>query len=110
MTTKDLRFAENPFFVLGLAHDTSREDVERQGAKLLAQLQIGAGSVATYTTPFGARPRTPELVREALARLRDGDARLQAELWARAGAEEMPAVDIDSMGLPEAFVSAGLRR
>ncbi len=81
---KDQRFLENPFFVLGLRPDAERGAPEREGKKLLAQLELGVSSAKRYATPFGPRDRTPELVREAMATLRDPDARCLAELWAKA--------------------------
>jgi hypothetical protein len=74
---------DNPFFVLGLAPDTSRIEIEREAQKLLGMLELGFADARTYQTPVGARPRTPELVRAAVAALRDPYRRLVAELWAR---------------------------
>jgi hypothetical protein len=79
----------NPFLVLELPAGATREQAERQGAKLLAMLSAGLAGAATYPTPLGPRERTDELVRAALAELRDTDRRLIHEWWARglAGAE-----------------------
>ncbi|MDB4960057.1 MAG: putative heat shock protein DnaJ, N-terminal [Myxococcales bacterium] len=74
---------DNPFFVLGLPADTSRIEIEREAQKLLGMLELGFADTKTYQTPLGARPRTPELVRAAVAALRDPYRRLIAELWAR---------------------------
>lgn len=92
---KDQRFLENPFFVLGLRPDAERGAPEREGKKLLAQLELGVSSAKHYATPFGPRERTAELVREAMALLRDPDARCLAELWAQApvAAETPPKVE-----------------
>lgn len=73
----------NPFFVLELPLDATREQLERQGAKLLALLAAGVADAATYPTPLGPRERTDEMVRAALADLRDPDRRLAQEWWAR---------------------------
>lgn len=73
----------NPFLVLELATGATREQAERQGAKLLAMLAAGMAGAATYPTPFGPRERTDELVRAALAELRDTDRRLIHEWWAQ---------------------------
>jgi hypothetical protein len=78
-----IKVAENPFFVLGLAADASRIEIEREAQKLLGMLELGFAGAATYATPVGPRPRTPELVRAAVAALRDPYQRLVAELWAR---------------------------
>jgi hypothetical protein len=81
--TMTVRVADNPFFVLGLAPDASRIEVEREAQKLLGMLELGFAGAAIYATPLGPRPRTPELVRAAVAALRDPYQRLVAELWAR---------------------------
>lgn len=56
--------------------------MERAGKALLGLLELGVASAASYPTPLGPRPRTPEAVREALAELRDPQRRLLHELWA----------------------------
>ncbi|HTR54952.1 MAG TPA: hypothetical protein VMJ10_29905 [Kofleriaceae bacterium] len=77
------QLAENPFFVLGLSPDASRLELEREAQKLLGMLELGFAAAKTYQTPLGPRPRTAELVRAAVAALRDPYQRLLAELWAR---------------------------
>ena len=74
--------AQSPFYVLGLRPDQGRVEVEREGQKLLGMLELGLKSAATYATPLGPRPRTPELVRQAMADLRAPERRLLLELWA----------------------------
>lgn len=76
------RFLRNAFFILGLAPTTTATEVEREGARLLAQLQLGVESVATYETPVGRGQRDAELVRWALGELRDPGKRMVHELWA----------------------------
>ena len=76
------RWRANPFFVLGLPPTASRAEVERAGQKLIAQLELGVTSAATYTTPLGPVPRTAEGVRTAVTQLRDPAGRLLHELWA----------------------------
>lgn len=76
------RHLRNPFLVLELAPGADRTAAERQGAKLLGQLAAGVAAVASYPTPCGPRPRTPEAVREALAELRDPRRRALHEWWA----------------------------
>jgi hypothetical protein len=78
------RMADNPFYVLGLRPTCSRADAEREGTKLLGMLELGLAAAATYATPLGPQPRTPEKVREAMGELRDPERRLRHELWARA--------------------------
>lgn len=72
----------NPFFVLEIKPDASRADVERVGQRLLAQLSIGAQGAAEYATPLGKGTRDADMVRQALASLRDPAQRQVHELWA----------------------------
>ena len=78
-----MNIADNPFFVLGLPTEASRIEVERCAQKLLGMLELDFADARTYATPLGPRPRTTELVRAAVAALRDPYQRLLAELWAR---------------------------
>jgi hypothetical protein len=75
--------ADNPFFVLGISPDASRIEIEREAQKLLGMLELDFADAKTYATPLGPQPRTAELVRAAVAALRDPYRRLVAELWAR---------------------------
>jgi hypothetical protein len=75
------RHLANPFLVLELAPKAGRSELERQGAKLLAMLAAGLAAAGTYATPLGPRERTAEMVREALAELRDPVRRLVHEWW-----------------------------
>ena len=77
-----MNIADNPFFVLGVTAEVSRIEVEREAQKLLGMLELGFAAARTYLTPLGPRERTPELVRAAVATLRDPARRLAAELWA----------------------------
>lgn len=74
---------DNPFFVLGLAPDASRIEIEREAQKLLGMLELDFPDAKAYQTPLGPQARTPELVRAAVAALRDPYRRLVAEVWAR---------------------------
>ena len=74
---------DNAFFVLGISTEASRIEVERESQKLLGMLELGFAEVQSYATPLGPQPRTAELVRAAVAALRDPYQRLVAELWAR---------------------------
>lgn len=81
------RIRDNAFHVLELTPSCSRLDVERQGQKLLAMLELGLSAAVTYPTPVGHAVRDAEKVRVAMARLRDPDKRLEEELWARLAAD-----------------------
>ena len=115
LSEKDVfaRLKENAFHVLGLRPSCTRMEVEREGQKLLAMLELGLSEAAHYDTPVGRMPRTSELVRAAMASLRDPTTRLQHALWAQlppgpkkaqAPAREEPAP------WPEALVRLGWRR
>jgi hypothetical protein len=101
------KLADNPFFVLGLASDASRIEIEREAQKLLGMLELGFADAATYPTPLGPRPRSAELVRASVAALRDPYQRLVAELWARHA--PLPAAAPPPPDEPPA-VAPGLRR
>ena len=103
------RLADNPFFVLGVAADASRIEVEREAQKLLGMLELGFADARTYATPLGPRERTAEMVRAAVAALRDPYRRLVAELWAR-HAPPAPAPSRDPGHEPTEPASRGLRR
>ncbi|HND09298.1 MAG TPA: hypothetical protein PKL17_07050 [Pseudomonadota bacterium] len=83
------RFLENPFYVLGVRPECSRAEMEREGQKLLGMLEIGLPSAKKYKTPLGEAERTPEMVRQAMAELRDPQRRLLHELWAQLPAERV---------------------
>ena len=74
---------ENPFLVLEVAPAAGVAEIERQGQRLLAELAAGLDGARRYPTPFGARERTSELVRAAIAELRDPARRLAHEWWAQ---------------------------
>jgi hypothetical protein len=99
------RLVENAFLVLGLPADAPRLDVEREAQKLLGMLELGLAAAATYETPLGPRPRTPELVRAAAATLRDPERRLVAEIWARGMAA--PAAPATVVAAAPASTEAG---
>lgn len=85
LSEKDVfaRLRENAFHVLGLRPSCTRMEVEREGQKLLAMLELGLAEAAHYDTPVGRMPRTSETVRAAMASLRDPDTRLLHALWAQ---------------------------
>lgn len=72
---------DNPFYVLELAPDCSRAEVERAGQKLLAMLELDIAGGRRYSTPAGVATRDAAKVREAMAELRDPQRRLFHELW-----------------------------
>jgi hypothetical protein len=84
------RHLENPFLVLGLPADATAAAVERRGETLLSMLGAGLPEAARYATPLGPRPRTPELVRGALAELRDPERRLGHQFWVEGWVGAMP--------------------
>ncbi|MDQ3370790.1 MAG: hypothetical protein M3680_35680 [Myxococcota bacterium] len=99
--------ADNPFFVLGLAPEASRIEIEREAQKLLGMLELDFIDAKTYPTPVGPQPRTSEAVRAAVAALRDPYRRLVAELWAR----HAPAMRDAAPPPPNTVVTQpGLRR
>lgn len=120
------RFADNPFYVLGVSPESARPQVEREGQKLLGMLELGLRAAATYETPVGPRPRTADEVRAAMAEVRAPEKRLLHELWAglpakveasasepvgdpfRRGDEAPPAST--ERGWPRAFSLFGWRR
>jgi hypothetical protein len=73
----------NPFLVLDVGPSVGIAEIERQGQRLLSELAAGLDGARRYLTPFGVRERTPELVRSAIAGLRDPARRLGHEWWAR---------------------------
>lgn len=102
------RIRDNAFHVLELPPACSRIDVERQGQKLLAMLELGLSAAVTYPTPVGVGVRDADKVRVAMARLRDPDKRLEEELWARLDATAKkpevtdPDADLGLASLPRA--------
>jgi hypothetical protein len=71
----------NPFLVLELPSAADGTQVERQAQKLLGMMAAQLAGADSYATPLGRCPRTPELVRAAMAELLDPDRRLLAEWW-----------------------------
>ncbi|MEP7121498.1 MAG: hypothetical protein ABJE95_11330 [Byssovorax sp.] len=83
------RIRDNPFYVLGLRPDATRQAIERQGTKLLGMLELKLKSAGAYPTPVGRAERTVEKVRSAMAELRDPSRRLEHEIWARLDPEAL---------------------
>lgn len=103
------RIERNPFYVLGLRPGATRAAIEEEAQKLLGMLELGLAGAASYATPLGSRPRTPDEVRVAVAELRDPERRAAHEVWARleptAGAAAAP-----TEGWPGAFAALGVGR
>ena len=102
-----MNIADNPFFVLGVQAEASRIEIEREAQKLLGMLELGFAEARTYQTPIGPRERTAEMVRAAVAALRDPYRRLVAELWARHAPPLRPATPAHEPAQPP---RDGLRR
>jgi hypothetical protein len=85
------KIRDNPFYVLGLPPGATRNEVEREGQKLLGMLELKLQSAARYATPLGAMERTADKVRRAMAELRDPERRLEHEVWARLDPAAAPA-------------------
>ncbi|MBI2374036.1 MAG: hypothetical protein HYV07_08560 [Deltaproteobacteria bacterium] len=90
------RIAANPFYVLELPASASAMEVEREGHKLLAMFELGLAAARSYDTPLGARPRDKELIRWAIAELRDPRRRLLHEVRA-----SLPADAVLELGDPD---------
>jgi hypothetical protein len=103
--------AENPFYVLGLRPGCSRAEVEREGQKLISMLDLGLSKANVYDTPVGPQIRTADLVRRAMAELRDPDKRLVHELWAHLDPTPQPSPSsnpsLDADPFPEAPIILG---
>jgi len=82
----------NPFYVLGVSPECTRQEFEREGQKLLAMLALDLAEVQTYSTPIGVRKRTPELILHSMAELRNPTRRLQHEILAA-----LPPSDIHNL-------------
>lgn len=117
------RLRDNAFYVLELSPSCSRLEVERQGQKLLAMLELGLAAAAQYPTPVGPGSRDADKVRLATAKLRDPDKRVEEELWARLpvhttkidedadlGLHDLPAVPRQDRPWDEALAALGWRR
>lgn len=94
------RFVENPFYILGVRPSCTRAEMEREGQKLLGMLELGLPVAKKYKTPLGEAERTPEMVRQAMAELRDPNRRLLHELWAQLPADPLPDEPAESVRDP----------
>lgn len=90
------KIRDNPFYVLGLRPEATRQQVEREGQKLLGMLELALASAARYPTPVGPGERTADKVRVAMAELRDPERRLGHELWARLEPAPLPAAPTEA--------------
>lgn len=98
----------NPFFVLGVPPSATRSEVERAGQKLLALLAVGNTAAQRCETPLGPLERDADLVRNALAELRDPSARVAHELWATLAPGE-PSSETHEPGWEQAVSAISVR-
>lgn len=63
--------AENPFWVIGVSPDATPGEIEREGRKVLALIEVGAARGLVFEGPGGPTRRDATMVREAIAALRD---------------------------------------
>jgi hypothetical protein len=90
-------------------------EIEREGQKLLAMLDLDIAGAHAYDTPFGPRVRTHELVRDSMSELRDPQRRLAHELWARLAVMRASSPRDTSelarpAAWPDAFAALGWRK
>jgi hypothetical protein len=88
--------AENPFYVLGLSPEATRIEIEREGQKLLGMIELGMSAALAYPTPLGSKERTSDMVRRAMAELRDPEKRLVHEQWARLEPKLVVDLELDT--------------
>ena len=72
----------NPFYVLEVRPGASSTEIEREGQKLLAMLEVGLRGADVYPTPLGGMPRDADLVRRSLDALRDPARASLHAIWA----------------------------
>ncbi len=84
------RLGANPFLVLGIEPEAAPMEAERRARALIAMMELGLGEARTYRTPTGERERSPGMVREAAATLRDPSQRLRHELELKLSARIEP--------------------
>lgn len=82
----------SPFRVLGVSTAATRPEVERAAQKLLALCAVRAAPTVDGV------PLTEDIVREALAMLRDPRSRLEAELTALASGSTHPIAPPTALG------------
>ena len=107
MTTRE-RLERNPFYVLGLPAGAGRAAIEEEAQKLLGMLELGLRGAGEYLTPFGARARSADDVRSALAELRDPARRLGHELWAGLEPVALASAPPAPAGWSGAFAALGV--
>jgi hypothetical protein len=95
------RILENPFYVLGLRPSATRQEIEREGQKILGMIELDLSGADSYATPLGAQERTADMVRRAMADLRDPEKRLVHELWATLEATLIVELEDDEPTLSE---------
>jgi len=100
---------DNPFYILEAPAEATPGEIERQGRKIIALLEVGAEKAAHYSCPLGTFPRDATMVRDAIAALRDPKRRMtEAALVQVLGASAPGAAPSDIDGPFEgAFAAAG---
>lgn len=93
MSEASARFADNAFYILGLRPSVSRQQIEREGVKLLGMLELGMPAARQYATPIAVFERTPERVRLAMSELRDPNKRVLHEVFAVLESTPLPLTD-----------------
>jgi len=53
-----MKIVDNPFFVLGVAPEASRIEIEREAQKLLGMLELDLAAAKVYACPLGPQVRT----------------------------------------------------
>jgi hypothetical protein len=64
-------FTRNPFLILELTPKAGSREIERQGRKILAMLDLAVRDSTTYPTAWGQQERNAADVRQAMAELAD---------------------------------------
>lgn len=101
--------ANNPYFVLEIAADATPGEIERAGRKLLGLIEVGSEKAAHYTCSFGTFDRSPTMIREAMAELRDPKKRARHALLASLLSADVTANSETALDAPltDAFALAG---
>jgi hypothetical protein len=107
MTDPLAAWRPNPFFVLEVSPRASRTEIERAGQRLLGLLAVGSAGAERYDTPFGPATRDADVVRQALAALRDPNERLALEFLADVAVSTWAAPEHPARGWPQAMRAIG---
>jgi hypothetical protein len=99
---------ENPYFVLALPWDAPRTAIEREAQKWLGMLELSFVEATHYATPLGPQIRTADLVRTAVAQLRDPASKVMAQMWAAHSGEMSTATTAAAPALPSETTTSTL--